>query len=187
MQAQRDQRLDQCLHLLRKHARQRAHCRARGIGRTGFDQVGNGFGLRKVELVVEEGTFGKFTGARQPRTQCQHAAQQQVEHHRTAMALQLEDVLAGEGMRSLEKNREPLVEHAAIVVMERREQGMARWQAVAALQHGLADGQRARAGDAHDADTAAARRGGNGGNRVRRFADAVLMRFYRQCGSRMPL
>ena len=64
----------------------------------GLDQVGDGLGLGQVELVVEKCTLAELTGPSQACTQLQATAQQQVEHHRAAMALQLQHVFACEGV-----------------------------------------------------------------------------------------
>ena len=76
---------------------------------TGLDQVGNRFGLGQVELVVEKGTFTELTRTRQSCAQLQAALQQHVEHHGAAVALQLQHVLPGKGVRAGEVQQQALV------------------------------------------------------------------------------
>ncbi|MNN66907.1 hypothetical protein D3C81_1825080 [compost metagenome] len=90
--------------------------------------------------------------------------QQHVEHHRAAVALQLEHVLTGERVGAAEEQQQALVDHLAIVGEERAVVGVARLGLAAAEADG--DGPRARTGNADDADPAATLRGGDGGDGV---------------------
>ena len=65
-------------------------------------------------------------GLREPRAQLDAAREQQAQHGRAAVPVQLEHVLAGVGMRRRKVEREPLVERLAARVAERREGGHAR-------------------------------------------------------------
>ena len=103
--AQLYQALTQRIDLVGKRAGQRAAGRACcGLG-AGFDQVADGLGLREVELVVEERAFAELTGlseaqARQVRIgQLKATRQQQLQHDRAAVGLQLEHVFAGVRVR----------------------------------------------------------------------------------------
>ncbi|MNN25341.1 hypothetical protein D3C81_1388130 [compost metagenome] len=100
-----------------------------GFGRR-FDQVDYAFGLRQVEFVIEEGAMREFTGLRHAQADVgagfQAARQQHLQHDRTAVALQLQHVFAGIGMRRLEVKRQTLVDHAAIGVDEVGESRMPR-------------------------------------------------------------
>jgi hypothetical protein len=58
--AQVDQRIAQCVDLVRERARERAAGAARRRLGAGVDQVGNRLGLRQVDLVVEKGPLGEF-------------------------------------------------------------------------------------------------------------------------------
>ena len=104
--AQLDQRIGEALHHAGELALQRAHGGARRLARAGIDEIGDGFGLRQIDLVVVKGALGEFTGPRAPRAELQAARDQRFEDDRAAMALQLEHVLAGVGMRAGKEQRE---------------------------------------------------------------------------------
>ncbi|MCY1434585.1 hypothetical protein D9M71_506490 [compost metagenome] len=160
--AQLDELLRQPMDAPGELALQRAHGVARGLGGTGLDQVGDGLGLGQVELVVEEGAFAEFAGARLAGAELQAALQEHVHHHRAAVALQLQHVLAGEGVRAGEVQQQSLVDHLAVVGVEGAVMRMSRCR-LAATQ-GDADDAGARAGDADDADAATTLGGGDGGD-----------------------
>ncbi len=163
--AQVDQAVANAVDLLGKTARQRSHRRARRSGGRGLDQVGHAFGLREVQLAVQEGTAGEFTRLRQSRAELQAALQQQLHDHRAAMPLQLDDILAGEGSRPGEEKTKALVDRLARFIEEAGKAGDAGLR--------FASGQRAgeipqaAAGHAHDTDASPARRRRDGSNRVR--------------------
>ena len=71
---QMDQPLQQSVDRLRELARQRTRCRAGGCFGAGVNQVGNGFGLRQVYLVVEESALGELTRLRCPQARQANAA-----------------------------------------------------------------------------------------------------------------
>jgi len=80
------------MRLPRKLATERPHC-GTGRGRSSrLDQIGHSFSLRQIQFFIEIGTPGKFTGLRQARTQFKATLQQQLHHHRSAMALQFKHV-----------------------------------------------------------------------------------------------
>jgi len=94
----------------------------------------------------------------------QAARQQQLQHHRPAMCLQLEHVLAGVGMRCWEMQRESVVDHAAVGIAQRAVARLACLERLATQrQH---QPVQAAARDADDADGSASRGGGNGDDRV---------------------
>ena len=93
-------------------ALQRAHRRARRLARAGIDQVRDRLRLGKVELVVEEGALGELARLRAARAEFEGALHQCLEHHRAAVALQLEYVLAGIGVRGRKVQHEPGIERA---------------------------------------------------------------------------
>jgi hypothetical protein len=66
--AQVHQRVAQGVDFPRELARQRPAGTARRRLGAGVDQVGNGLGLRQVDLVVEKGALGELAGPRQPQT-----------------------------------------------------------------------------------------------------------------------
>ena len=94
--AQADQLLGQVMHTQRKRTLQRAQCVTCSLCRAGLDQVGNRFSLCEVEFVVQERTFTEFSRPCQAATQLQAALQQHIQNHGPAVALQFQDVLAGE-------------------------------------------------------------------------------------------
>ena len=105
--------LNQRIDLPAEIALQRAQRGARRLLGSAVDQIGDGFGLGEIDFIVEKGAFAEFAGARQTRAQANHFAQQAIENHRPAMALQFEHVFAGERMRSGEKQRDTLIENSA--------------------------------------------------------------------------
>ena len=62
---------------------------------------------RQVELVVEECTLAEFAVSGQAHTQLDTTLQQHVQHHRAAMAVQFQHILAGERMRAGENSSSP--------------------------------------------------------------------------------
>lgn len=151
------------MHGLREHAVERTRGRARGGLGAGLDQVGDGFGLGQVQLVVEEGAARELAGLGHAQADAvagpQAARQQQLHHHRAAVALQLEHILAGVGMRRRKPQRDAPINGRAIGV-EKGEVGcLARRQEAPA--HGLHHGAHIRAGHPHDADAAAPGRRGD--------------------------
>ena len=89
-----------------------------------------------------------------------------------AVAVQLEHVFAGEGMRRGEEEREARVDGAPAGIGEDRDGCVARRRH--RFQHRRRDRARRRAGDADDADAAAARGRGGGDDRVLRRPAAIL-------------
>ena len=132
--AQLDQPLQQGLDARGEGACQRAAGATGGGGGAGVDQVGHGFGLRQVELAVQKGAFGEFAGPRQPQagqqffSRLQAARQQQLQHDGAAMGLQLQHVFAGVGVRRGEKERQSVVDGAAVCVQKRQIGGLPRLQ-----------------------------------------------------------
>ena len=105
--------------------RLRAAARA-AVAVAGIDQVGHAFGLRQVELAVEERALRELPGLREPRPELDAAREQQAQHRRSAVAVQLQHVLAGVGARRREVQREALVERLAARAAEgRRRRGRA--------------------------------------------------------------
>jgi hypothetical protein len=112
--AQIDQPLDQRMNFPRKVAGHRAHrgtCRRRGLR---GDQVSHRFGLNQIQLVVEEGPARELARLGNPRTELDAARQQHLHHYRSAMALELKHILAGEGLRRGKEDQNPAIQGAAI-------------------------------------------------------------------------
>ncbi|MNI84020.1 hypothetical protein D3C73_1408850 [compost metagenome] len=84
---QADQLFREVMHTRRKGALQGAQCVASCLCRTGFDQVGDGFGLGQVELVVQKCPFTEFTRPGQAATQFKAALQQHIQDDRTTVPL----------------------------------------------------------------------------------------------------
>ncbi len=89
--AQVDHLLDHAINCSGKLAGQRLRRRLRGgFGRC-FNQIGNRFRLRQIELVMEEGTMREFPRLRQTQvdvvTGFDAARQQHLHHDRPAVAL----------------------------------------------------------------------------------------------------
>ena len=129
-----NQLLQQLVDSLRKLTRHRTHCRTcRSFG-AGINQVGNGFSLRQVDLVIQKSPFSELSGLRHPylrqtgltvrridlASRFQATRQQQLKHDRAAMRLQLQHILAGIGMRRGEKNRQPLINHLTLRILKRQ-------------------------------------------------------------------
>jgi hypothetical protein len=76
-------------------ALQRPLRRARGRGRTAVDQVGNGFGLAEVELVVDEGTARELAGFGPSGAKRNDARHEQFADDRAAVRVQFEYIFAG--------------------------------------------------------------------------------------------
>ena len=127
----------------------------------GIDQVGNGFGLCQVELVVQKCPLAELArlGQAQARQHCasggvlafigidarlpcwhglcrhlQATCQQQLQHHGSAMGLQFQHVFARERMRPRKPQRQPVIEWVALRVVERQVGGFA-WLEWPAFQH----------------------------------------------------
>src|ERR1017187_4804765 len=66
-QAQLDEFFCKRRDLFRERAAERTRRRARRRFGARLDQVGDGFGLSQVELVVEKGTLGEFAGLGEPQ------------------------------------------------------------------------------------------------------------------------
>ena len=152
--AQLDQLIDERADRAGELAAQAAHRAPRGgLGRR-VDHVGDRFGLREVELVVEKGAARELAGLREPRAELERAAQQHREDERAAVALELEHVLAGVGMRRGEVERDAVVDRRAVRVEKDRARRAPRGRHLADQVAGEA-GERP-AGDPNDADPGAA-------------------------------
>jgi hypothetical protein len=91
-----------------------AHSRFAG----GIDQIGNRLGLRQIKSIVEPGTAGEFSRSRHARPEREATLQQHAQHHQPAMALQLQHVLAGVGMRRREIQQQAVVQWPALIIQK---------------------------------------------------------------------
>ena len=137
---------------------------AHRLAGSGVDEIGNGLGLGEVEAAVEVGAFGEFSGLGDAGSGRDRRAQQFRQQHRTAVALQLHDVFAGEGVRALEAQYQALVEYLALGVAQRA-QGCLPWGRQRAREVAR-NCECLRPRQADYADRTATRRGGNGGDGV---------------------
>ena len=132
----------------------------------GVDEVRDRLRLGEVQAIVEEGAFGEFTGSCDASAEVQTGAKHRIEHGRSTVSLQFDDVLAGEGRGSAEGDGDAVVEGKPVPVAEDRMVSVPR--AEGSPGQGLADTQRFGSRQAHDADTAATRCRRDGGDRVHR-------------------
>ena len=138
----------------REFALQRTQRSARRLGRAAVDEVGHGFGLREVELVIEVGALRELAGCRHSSTKREHPLQQQLHDDGTAMAMEFEHVLARERMRCREEQGEALVDRVRVGIVEHVQFRVSRQGHVTEqLRRDLAHG---RSRDTHDADAATA-------------------------------
>src|SRR5690606_10543461 len=158
LNTQLNQLFGQFFDALRKGALQRTQRIARGLLGAGFDEVGNGLGLRQVQLVVEKGALTEFAGARQSGAELDAAGQQHVEHHRATVTLQFQYVFAGKRVGPGEVQQQAFIQHLRLT-MESAVMGMPWPQLTPANGLGNAAGQ--WPGDPYDAYSAATRRGGD--------------------------
>ncbi len=117
--------LGEFVHARGELALQRAQRRARCLRGSAVDQVGNRFGLREVELVVEVGALRELACRRRARAERQHPLLQQLHHHGPAVPLQLEHVFAGERMRARKEQRQTGVDGCAVGVEKLAQLGTA--------------------------------------------------------------
>ena len=128
--AQIDQCVGEALHHAREFALQRAHGGACGFARSRIDEIGDGFGLRQVDLVVVKRALGEFAWARAPRSELEAPLDQLLDDHGPAMALQLDHMLAGIGKRAGKEQRDSDVDRIARAIEEAGQGGVARAPAV---------------------------------------------------------
>ncbi len=164
--AQRHESLDQRRHFLREAPLHRALGAARSGGGGAVDEVRDGFRLRQVHLVVEKSALQELPGARGARAQRQEPPEHQIEHDRSPVSVQLEHVLAGQRAGTREEQRDAPVQGLA--------RGVAKGAVVGhaglgdAPQHGTGHTAHGGTRGANDADPAASRRSGDGGDGVLR-------------------
>ncbi|MPM33493.1 hypothetical protein SDC9_80069 [bioreactor metagenome] len=132
--AQMDQRVAQRVDLFGERARQRTPRTARSRLGARIDQIGNRLGLGQIDLVVEKRPLRELPRLRQPqlrrrRARQLHAARyQQLQHHRPAMRLQLQHILAGIAVRPRKEQRQPPINRLPVPVRDRQIVRLARVQ-----------------------------------------------------------
>src|SRR3546814_20023784 len=98
--------------------------------------------------------FRSRAGSRQPRAQLATTRQQRCQHHRAAVRLQFNHILAGIRMRRGKGEQQTVVDKLAVGISESAIGNTARmWRAIAQR---VGNAQRVRAGDAHDAHASSA-------------------------------
>ena len=107
----------------REFAGEAARRRAHGRRRRRFDHVGDAFGLREIELAVEERALRELAGLGEPRAELDAAREQQPHDGRAAVAVPLDDVFAGVGMRSRKVERDARIDRRAVRVAKRDARG----------------------------------------------------------------
>ncbi|GBH14057.1 L-lysine 2,3-aminomutase [Pseudomonas syringae pv. actinidiae] len=159
---QADQFLGQVIHTQGKNTLQRAQRIACCLCRTCLDQVSNGLGLSKIELVIEKRTLAEFTRTRQAAAQLQAALQQHIQNDRPTMTLKFQHVLASERVWPGEIQRNAFIEHLPRLV------GKGAIVRESWLGHSTGDGLRGlagqRPGHTDNTDTAAPLGGSDGGD-----------------------
>ena len=70
--------------------------------------------LGKIQLVVEVGALGKFTGSCLTRPGSETGTHNEVEHYRATVPLQFHNIFAGEGMRCRKVDSDSTVERLAL-------------------------------------------------------------------------
>ena len=157
--AQLDQGVDERMDFGRKSALQRAQRSTRRGERPCIDEIRHRFGLREIELVVEVGSLSEFPRLGAPCTELQHAGDERLEHHPAAVAVKLQNVLAGVTVGCREIQHETGVEGRAIAIDERAQRCQTRRRQPST--HRGSNGGHAIARDPHDADSTSPGRGGD--------------------------
>jgi hypothetical protein len=138
-----------------------------GLG-AGVDQIGDGFGLREVNLVVQKSAFGELTGGGYAQTNfftsLQAARQQELQYHRPAVGLQFQHIFTRVAMRCREVDGQALVDGRAVFGFKGQVGGLSGLEGLTAQR--IDDGLHRGTGHPHNAHRAASRGGGDGGNRV---------------------
>ena len=151
------------MNLRGKRAFERAHRHARGRLAGCVNQIGNAFGLRQIQFVVQKGAFGEFARFGNARTQFQTALQQHLQHDLAAVSLQFEHVFAGEAGGRGKIQQQPVVDGVALGIEKIGVQRGARFRNFAAGDL-LRERQQVFARDADNADPTAPVGSGNGGD-----------------------
>src|SRR5262249_58491551 len=122
--------IDQRVDLLRESPRKAPRRRARSSRRRGVDQIRDRFGLREIELAIQERAARELAWLGDPRAEIETAVKQQSEHRGAPVAVQLEHRFAGIRRGRWKIERDSTVEwlaHRAAQGRERRGAGR-RWR-----------------------------------------------------------
>src|SRR4051812_5931972 len=126
--------------------------------------MGHRLGLREIETTFEKGAPGEFAWFGKPSAAIEARGEQLAHDHRPAVAVQLEHVFTGVGVRRRKEQRQPLVDQLALRIVEPRELRLP-WRRQLA-DDGTGNARHRRAGKSDDADAAASRWRGDCGNSV---------------------
>lgn len=149
---ERDDLFDQGVNPRRELALQRAQRGLCGLFRATCDKIGDGLGLGEIQLVIQEGAFGKFSRPRMAAAEFDHALDQHIHNHRAAVTLQFQNILARERVRRGKVQRNAVVYRPAISVIKCAHTRMA-WSGKS-TENVLRNLPRKWTGDAYDADPA---------------------------------
>ena len=148
-----------------------------GAGACG-DEVGDGFSLTEVDVSGSECAAGEFAGFSKSCAGLAQQLNQAILNIWRAMDGELDDVLAGVGMRAAEDCGHGLVEDGGVSVADGAEVGGMRLavREFLAAPEGVADGESLWAGDAHNGYS---RRAGGGGHGADGVSGGVHLRWLR--------
>jgi len=138
----------------------------------GVDEVDHGFGLGEVESAVEEGAPGEFAGFGEGCTGAEEGVEDLSGDEGTAVATDLDGILAGVGAWGAEDGEEDFVDATVfgvdVAVMDGvgGGNGGKRGRRTTGLEAAVGDGECARAGDADHRQSAGSGRGGDGGDGI---------------------
>jgi hypothetical protein len=110
-----------------KRAGQRTQCSPCRLRCTRVDKVRYRFGLSQVELVVQKGALREFTRLGLSRTHIDYCVHYHRYDQRTAVAVELQNRLAGKRGRCRKVQGQTGVELLAMSVAERAEAGVSRF------------------------------------------------------------
>ncbi len=140
--------------------------------RARMNHVRHRLGLRQVEAPIEERAPGELARLRQPRAVFQQRIQDELGREQSAVAGDLDHVLAREGSRRAHDGDQHLVDDLALTHdlpivnrMRRRGGRLERGRALGSETF-FSDGKRLRAGKPDDRQAAFSQRRGDGGNGV---------------------
>jgi hypothetical protein len=129
-----------------------AHRRACGRFGAGVDQIGHRLRLRDVHLAVQEGALAELPRPRGAAAELERTAHQQIEHEHSAVAEQLEHILARERRRRGVVHGDSPIDDIALGIEEGGEAGPA-WGG-SPPEERAGDARHVGPGQPHDADGA---------------------------------
>ena len=101
---------------------------AHALQRFGVDQIGDGFRFGQVELAVQKGAFGEFSGFSLPGARFDAERQHAVQKAQSAVTLQFDAVFPCIAVRRRKNKRERLVQEAAVRIQNPAVMSAARSQ-----------------------------------------------------------